>query len=617
MSIIIGLIFSAMHIKKIIPIIVILIVLAINLSFGLPRLSTFSAVDEPYWTYNRTPDFWRAVMNKKWKNTDINDKPGITVAILSGIGLFKIDPMPYKSLRGDIKTNEELEKVNLINFSFRLPIFIFTLLLLPLFYFFLQKLFNQTIALFGFLFIGLSPIVLGISLIINPDALLWLFLPLSLLSYFVSCKSDDRKYLYISGVFLGLSLLTKYVANILYVFFFLLPFIEYIFVERKPEITSYLKKSLLNYIILVAISMAVFFVLFPATWVSPSLLLKGTFLSKAFESTWPLFAGVVAFIALDMLIIKNKITKNILDIIYKYKILLINIFTGAFIAIIFIAISETYFGMRFFDILGMITSPKGIGGDPISAILADFYGLIFGIHPLIFIAFLFGIFSLFQKNNKEYSYNVKIIFYLMLFILFYYAASTINNVVATVRYQIILYPFAFIISALGLAQILELLTKKIKREIFQILLVGAIIIILTASLISIRPFYFSYASDILPKNYILNIKDMGDGSYEAAGFLNNLPDAKNINIWSDKGAVCEEFIGECTIGFQQSDLRNSRFDYFIVSAGRKSKTIKTDATHLIDFPIAYSTEEYVKKITIGNRDSNYVKIVPGDIMYKK
>src|SRR3990172_3980871 len=68
--------------KWIIPAII-LSVLAVNLVFGLPRLSRFSAVDEPYWTYGRTPKFWKAVSEQKWKSTNINDKPGITAAIIS------------------------------------------------------------------------------------------------------------------------------------------------------------------------------------------------------------------------------------------------------------------------------------------------------------------------------------------------------------------------------------------------------------------------------------------------------------------------------------------------------------------------------------------------------
>ena len=146
--------------KKIFPIAIIALVLAINLFLGLTRLKNYSAVDEPYWTYQRTPKFWNAVLNAKWSKTDINDKPGITVALLSGAGLLKIDPLLYKELREKEKTPEQLEKINTINFFFRLPIFLLALALLPLFYWLLRKLFDETTALIGFLFISLSPILL-------------------------------------------------------------------------------------------------------------------------------------------------------------------------------------------------------------------------------------------------------------------------------------------------------------------------------------------------------------------------------------------------------------------------------------------------------------------------
>ncbi|MEI8096664.1 MAG: hypothetical protein WCG73_01005, partial [Candidatus Moraniibacteriota bacterium] len=133
------------------------LVLLLNLVLGLGRIGTYSAVDEPYWTYGRTSKFWTAIEQHKWRSTNINDKPGITVAILSGFGLLKFDPMLYQSLRGDIKTAEQLSDINAINFYFRLPIFLACLLTLPLFYVFLKKLFDETVALIGFLLIALSP----------------------------------------------------------------------------------------------------------------------------------------------------------------------------------------------------------------------------------------------------------------------------------------------------------------------------------------------------------------------------------------------------------------------------------------------------------------------------
>lgn len=607
-------------IKKFLAPFLIIFILCINLALGFPRLSKFSAVDEPYWTYGRTSKFWNSVKAHKWKSTNVNDKPGITVAIISGLGLTQIDPMPYRSLRGDAKTDEQLAIVDKINFSFRLPIFIFTLLILPLFYVFLKKLFGATIAIIGFIFIGLSPIILGISLIINPDSLLWIFLPLSMLSYFIFQKENERKYLFISGIFLGLSLLTKYVSNILYIFYFLLPFLHYIFQEKKQDLLPYLKKASVDYCILVAISMIVFFILFPATWAHPSLLLKGTFLSKVFEKTWPLFAGIIILIMTDMFFLKSKAMKWLLDFISQYKKLILRIASGAFLLAILFVLLNTYSGMKFYDFEATIASPKG-SMDSFDIVIfaekifADFYSLIFGVSPLILLSAIYALLAIFWGKEKISKKSI-IIFYLSSFIFFYYLGSTVNDVVATVRYQITLYPLFFIIAAIGLAEIIS--QNTIKKYLPKTAVYFAAIAILFFSLWQIKPFYFAYASALLPNKYQVNFKDMGDGSYEAADYLNNLPDARNLTVWSDKGAVCAEFVGRCVIGFTDKHIKNERFDYFIVSSGRKSRSLKMSyhLQNIIDFKKAYSTDDVIKKITIGGRAENYVKIISAGTLYK-
>jgi 4-amino-4-deoxy-L-arabinose transferase-like glycosyltransferase len=397
--------------------------------------------------------------------------------------------------------------------------------MLLVFYFFLKKLFGETIALLGFIFIGLSPIIFGISLIINPDSLLWIFLPLSLLSYFVFKKEEKVPYLWASGIFMGLSLLTKYVANILYIFFFMLPFLEYIFLEKKPALTSYLKKAFLNYATMVLISMAIFFFLYPASWVDFDVLLKGTFLSKAFETTWPLFAGIFILITIDIFALKNKATQWVLNFVSKHRNLLVQTVSVIFLFAIAFVLLDTYAGMKPFDFVSILSSPKGIGARNIfesfaGAILADTYSLIFGICPFALAALIF---ALLMNLKKKISYTLEscIVFYFTIFILLYYFASSVNEVAATVRCQITLYPLAFIISAIGVFQIISL--EKVKRYIPHAL---AIILTFAISLIgvfSIRPFYFAFASPLLPQKYLLNYKDMGDSSYEAAKYLNSLP----------------------------------------------------------------------------------------------
>ncbi len=593
------------------------LVIALNLFLGFSRIGTYSAVDEPYWTYGRTSKFWTAIAQHKWKSTNINDKPGITVAILSGAGLLKYDPMQYASIRGDVKTDQQIKDIDGINFYFRLPIFLFCTFSLLAFYFLLKKLFGQTTALLGFVFIGLSPILLGISLIINPDSLLWIFLPLSLLSYFAFQKQTEKKYLIATGIFLGLSLLTKYVANILYIFFFILPFLDYVLTDEKPPLKNFLKAALKNYFILAAISMATFYVLFPATWAHPKVLLEGTFLSKAFAKTWPIFAGLVILILADTVLLSNKVTQPILNFFSKHKKIFINILIFAFLGIILLVFLDTYLGMKPFDLEGILASPKGIGinekGFVIAtagAMLANTYSLIFGISPLVFLFFIIGLLTT-TKQKAAIDQEKKTIIYFALFILLYYLASTVNDVAATVRYQIILYPLAFIVAAIGANHVLS--NKKIQqfKYVTPFAVTIAFFVILTISLLALKPFYFTYASSLLPEKYLLNTKDMGDGSFEAAAYLNALPGARNLVVWSDKGAVCTEFVGTCNIGFSKKDLIGKNYDYFVISAGRVSRSMKLSgsANDIIDFKKIYATKQVEKNITVGGRSNNFVKII--------
>lgn len=602
--------------KKYVAPAIIVIVLLVNLTLGLARLGNYSSVDEPYWTYGRITKFWNGIKAHNWKTTSVNDKPGITVAILSGAGLATIDPMPYKSLRGDVKTDAELRDINTINFAFRLPIYLFCIILLPFFYILLRKLFDQTTALIGFTLIGLSPIILGISLIINPDSLLWIFLPLSFLSYLVFQRTESRKYLYWSGFLLGLALLTKYVANILYIFFFFLPFLEYILVKKKPELRPYLKKSLRQYAILVGISMATYFILYPATWVNPKILLDGTFLSQAFRSTWPLFVGLALFIMADILFFKDRLTKWALDLLSTYRHLLVQAISTIFLMGIIFTLLNTYTGMRLFDTVATLASPKGEGAGLLlyaDKITADIYSLIFGISPIALLGLVAALLLTTKKKWLD-SYEAKIVFFFSLFILFYYLASTVNSVVATVRYQIVLYPFAFVISAIGLSHILSL--KKVSRHLHALAGVALIVILSVWSLLSVRPFYFAYTSALLPEQYFVNLKDMGDGSYEAAEYLNNLPNPEKLTVWSDKGAVCAVFKGKCIIGFTNKRIKGVTFDYVVVSSGRKSRTLKLSgsANKIIDFKKAYTTDETVFTITIGDRPNNFVKVIKKDVV---
>ncbi|MDD3486846.1 MAG: glycosyltransferase family 39 protein [Candidatus Moranbacteria bacterium] len=600
--------------KKSGTILIFLVIIASSFYFGFSRLKNFSGVDEPYWSYGRVPNFWTAVAKHKWKNTNICDKPGIPLAIVSGAGLPFIgeNPKSYKSIRYEPKTPEQLQKIGDIYFFLRLPVFLFTLAMLPVFYFFIKKLLGRTTARFSLIFMGLSPILLGISLIINSDAMLWILTALSTLSLFVFLEKSEKKYLVFSGFFLGLSVIDKYVANILFVYFFLIFFLEYIFrVRGKTEIGKYLRRAFLNYLLLVAAALLTAFAFFPATWVKSTALFNATFGNDVFSSTWPLFVGIIAVLAVDIFVFRAKLSNWVFGFLTNYRKLIAKIVGGIFLLFAVFLFLHVYLGIRIFDLQATIASPKGIGDGStlfryVRAISADMFSLFFSISPLALVLAILAAASLFLK--REVKREMITVVYIFIFIFIFYLGSAVNEVVTTVRYQIMVYPLIFVVAAIGASQFLEF--EKVKKYVSQPVFYLGTIAILIASLQIASPHYLAYASEILPKSLIVNLKGMGEGSIEAAEWLNQQPNAHDMVVWSDKGAVCERFVGRCYIDFKKKTFEQNDIRYFVLSTDRRSRSLKMSKSikSLVDFSQMYAAENSVFEVVIDNNPNNFVRI---------
>lgn len=613
-------------------ILVLSLIIILNLSFGFYNLAKFAAVDEPLWTFERIPKFWNNVLDGEWQKTMISDKPGITTAILSGIGLNWTNPKEYELVKqpGEIRYAEK--NIEEMNFPMRAPILLFNGLMFFVFYFFISKLFNKQNALLAVAFIGISPLLIGMSRIINPDSIFWVFSILSLLSYFLFLKKSENKsrtqnassaylltkqsnflvrdkYLFFSAVFLGFSLLTKYVANFFFVFYFAMIFINYILNKKKDENwTEYFKKSLLDYFAIVYISILTFFLFLPAAWVNLGRITEVTIFSEAFLNFWKIFLAIIAIFLGEIHLFKGKISSAVLDYLSRKKDAIIKIICALFLVAIVFATLNVLFGMKWVNFEEILASPKSsilISKNILGVFLANFYPLVFGIHPIIFLLFLSALVSLFFKKIRE---NEGIwITYAILFIFFYYLACLFDKIGAIVRYQIVIYPLIFIIASLGASIFLNKF-KKTAKFVF----IGIIMILLLKSLNDIKPFYFSYASEFLPNKYVLNLKDMGDGSYEAAQHLNNLPNAKDLIIWTDKRGVCYFFKGGCMDTFEMN--KGLEIDYFVLSASRQIRTerhIPYKGRHN-DYEISvdkiYENDNYDYQINIGGRPNNFIKI---------
>lgn len=586
---------------------IIFLVLAFNIGFGLYHLTEFSAVDEPLWTFDRIPKFWNNFFDGEWHKTRISDKPGITVALISGIGKFWVGASDYEKIQVQGEVTGPVEIIKKINISLRLPILLFNALSLIAIFFLLKKILGRFNASMSIIFIGLSPILLGLSRIINPDSLFWIFSSLSVLSYLIFLKNSEKKYLFLTGIFLGLATLTKYVANFFFVFYFFMIFADFVLNKKSEEWKDYFKKSLGSYATIVYISLITFFIFLPAAWVDLSRITEGTMFSEVFLNFLPAFMTIILILLGEIYLLKGKISTHFFKYLAGQRELIIRIISAFFLLAVMITFVNVWLDMKWFDFEEILASPKSsktIGGFS-GLMLANFYSLIFGIHPLAIIFII--ILLIYIIFGKKYEYKIWPT-YIILFIFLYYSAYVIDQIGATVRYQIIIYPLAFILSSLGFR--VFLFRFHCRKKICFLALIF-LILCLIFSLNKIKPFYFSYTSSLLPEKYILNLKDMGDGSYEAAQYLNSLKDAEKLIVWTDKKGVCSFFLGKCFSDYRLKSY--TKIDYFVVSAGRESKTqrqrdISAKNSLGIVLEELYRNDDYEYKLEIGGRPNNFIKV---------
>jgi hypothetical protein len=206
------------------------------------------------------------------------------------------------------------------------------------------------------------------------------------------------------------------------------------------------------------------------------------------------------------------------------------------------------------------------------------------------------------------------IFIVSIFTLIYFIATLASGVLANPRYSIILYPLYALLAAMGIYEIIntqKITTKKNGLMIFAILIIFSGVV----SLWKIKPFYLNYQNFLLPSRYVVT-DAWGYGSFEAAQYLNSLPDAENIAIWSDRGTVCQFIKGKCIRDYK-IDLNKTIPDYFVFSRrGSMRHPFIWDNPNLAKKASADYYDESITKdlwrLSIGGRNRNFVRIVKSE-----
>jgi hypothetical protein len=215
------------------------LVMGLYALFSSLHLTQFLTADEHYWLYERVPKYWNAWGNWELRKTFINDKPGVSLALITGPALLTLPDTATHCVERDNRLYQcQVDETAPLLLAFRLPLLFANGLILIYIFFLLTRLFDPWTALFASGLTALSPVLLGMTQIVNPDALLWSTSTAAFLSYFALLRFDTRRDLFATLLFTTLALLSKYTALILFPAFGLAYLIHFIAASEEETLDS-------------------------------------------------------------------------------------------------------------------------------------------------------------------------------------------------------------------------------------------------------------------------------------------------------------------------------------------------------------------------------------------
>lgn len=590
--------------------------LGIYFFVGLTHLGKFQTADEDLWYANpatgRIHEYWMAIENKDWERTRINDKPGVTTALLGYWG-YKADEYPERKIidNGNIVDRYNPEIYERTAYLYQLPFVIANGILLLLLFALAWKYTGNS--LFGALFAGLtavSPVLIGISQIVNPDATVWSLGITTLFAYLVFLKTTHFRWLPLAGVLFGLALLSKYGTAFLIFFTFAITFAHFFynfekFSDRKHYANAVIK-ILLGWVLFIAIALGVFAILMPATFIHPEYLLKGTIdfrhakdVSEIFWAMGTLF-GIFLF---DAIALRGRALFWVLG---KLRVLRQPIL--AIFALVFLAIALfTLFNWSWHNHFNFEDVPYDAGKEKQFRKL-DFHWkpflevkpLVFSVQPSILIPAFLALGLLIWRRNRF----TFLLFVFTTCIVFYYSAILSQDVLVHSRYSVLLYPAIAGLSAIFITLFAEkYLPSLLWRYALAFIFIGTSGYVAYASI----PYPFLYTNDFLPK--LQNITSAwGFGGYEAVEYLNALPDAGNLIVWADYEGVCPFFKGYCIKGSTikwYNKKSFTGFDYIVITRKGYMKN-GSSFRKLRDSEKIYP--DPVWELLINDRPKDYVRV---------
>lgn len=584
------------------------------LFLAFSHLGSFVTADEGKWVYERIPQYWQAIGQGDLEKTFINDKPGISLALLGAPAILRYPDAQEHCVEGKDKVVRcQVERSQVFYETFRMPLVIVNALLLIFLFWVIGRITNVWIALWSTVLMGFSPPLIGISQIVNPDALLWSFGSASAFSFFWYLKSGLRRAVLWSGVFLGGALLSKYVALIFLPFYFGVIVLRFLVLEDSEleDLRGTLRRDLvaLGALSLIAVALLSFFL--PALVIDPD---RITDFLATIEGKGVLFGGalvLLVFFLADTLLLQSRWLLRVRELCQKYRFVfswipvgVVLVFLGVLITRLVLVDWNIFTEVRF-DLKELTNAVDFIGRELSwhEALLLNLSPVVYALTPVTLVGLVCLALEMRKKRLSSYYFFAVS---LALLIVLYEAILIFTNVFATIRYSILLYPILTFLSALGFWHYSRYVPLKNKELWLTVILFGVSVV----SVWSSKPFYFNYTNFLLPKSHIIT-DAWGYGGYEAAQYLNTQPDAQNITIWADYYGVCEFFVGKCVTAYN-FDKEAIRPDYYVLTRRGRIRYWSRyptweERSGLVAYKY-YDREDPVWSREIGRNQANTVKI---------
>jgi 4-amino-4-deoxy-L-arabinose transferase-like glycosyltransferase len=597
---------------------------------GLPHLAKFQTADEDLWFANpkegRIHEYWNALKYRTWEDTRINDKPGVATAIFGGLFGISFDSEPEKKMikNGKVIDQFQPEYFEEATWHYRIGIFLVNgiVTLFTIWFLFIATR-NAWVSLFAAVFLFLSPILLGVSQIVNPDATLWSFGIAAVMGFLAFVIRGTWYVLPLAGICFGFALLSKYTASFLFFVLYFSAIASLLFVgfekQTSKEFRNFVLWRIFGYITFCVVAMGTFALGMPAAIVEPEYLLKGTFDFKGSADVGAILkymAWGLGILLVEAVVLRSAVSFWLVKRLGWLRSTVVVAMGLVVLAGVGFSIANWSFGNTFH----LETAPFDVAKGSEYRDIADSWNklalqikpIVFTLPPIVLISavlsfFFVPVLSRFGgESRKDTAISLFILATFGVAIFGFYYAAMAQNLLVHVRYSILLYPMISIAAALFAASIASRLFRW--NTIAGVVFAVAVVAISGASLAADRPYYFNYTNDLLPLDQDI-VGAWGYGGYEAAQYLNNVTTyPEYLTVWADYEGFCPFFKGRCIKGSVIKWHKKGTFEgvqYLVVSRrglDRNESTWRKVLENGIVDP------EPVWTLYIGGRPGNFVEV---------